>query len=58
MVDVACSYNMNFSAIGTIQNNKDKIMACVKSALLMMLTIILKKHGKWWGRGRKFSACG
>ena len=46
MVDVACSYNMNCSTIGTIQKNKDKIMACVKSALLMMLTIILKKHGK------------
>ena len=26
MVDVACSYNMNHSTIGTILKNKDKIM--------------------------------
>ena len=42
MVDVACSYNMNCSTIGTIQKNKDKIIARVRSALLIMLTIIEK----------------
>lgn len=47
MVDVACSYKMNCSTIGTIQKNKDKIMARVRSALLIMLTII----GKAWKSG-------
>ena len=46
MVDVAHSYNMNSSTISTILKNKDKIMEHVKSALLMMSTIIQKKHGK------------
>ena len=44
MVDVACSYNMNCPTISTIQKNK--IMAHVKSALLMMFTTILKKCRK------------
>ncbi|XP_065756244.1 tigger transposable element-derived protein 1-like [Phocoena phocoena] len=42
-VDVACFYNMNHSTIGTILKNKDKIMEHVKSAVPMMLTIILMK---------------
>ena len=45
MVDVAPSYNMNCSTISTSLKDKDKIMEHVKSALLMMSTIILKKHG-------------
>ena len=45
-VDVAHSYNMNHWTIGMIQKNKDKIMEHVKSAVPMMLTIILKKCGK------------
>ena len=45
MVDVAHSYNMNHSTIGTILKNKDKIMEHVKSAVPIMLTIMLK-HGK------------
>ena len=46
MVDLACSYNMNYSTIGIIIKNTDKIMEHVKSAMPMMLTIISKKHGK------------
>ena len=46
MVDVAHSYNMNHSTIGTILKKKDKIMEYVKSAVPMMLTIISKKCGK------------
>ncbi|XP_068398055.1 tigger transposable element-derived protein 1-like [Eschrichtius robustus] len=46
MVDVAHSYNLNCSTIGTILKNKDNIMEHVKSAVPMMSTIILKKHGK------------
>ena len=46
MVDVACSYNMNCSTISMNLKNKDKIMEHVKSAVLMMSTIISKKHGK------------
>ena len=46
MVDIACSYNMNCSTIGTILKNKDKIMEHVKSAVWMMSTIISKKRGK------------
>ncbi|XP_066879268.1 putative CENPB DNA-binding domain-containing protein 1 [Kogia breviceps] len=45
MVDVAHSYNMNHSTIGTILKNKDKIMERVKSAVPIMSTIMLK-HGK------------
>ena len=45
-VDFARSYNMNRSTIGTIQKNKDKIIEHVKYAVLMMSTIISKKHGK------------
>ena len=45
MVVVACSYNMNHSAAGKILKNKDTIMEHVKSAVPMMSTIILKKHG-------------
>ena len=45
MVDVAHSYNMNRSTIGTILKNTDKIMEHVKSAVPMMSTII-SKHGK------------
>ena len=37
---------MNRSTIGTIQKNKDKIIEHVKYAVLMMSTIISKKHGK------------
>ena len=46
MVDTANSYNMNHSTIGTVLKNRDKIMEHVKSAVPMMSTIILKKHGK------------
>ncbi|XP_069900768.1 tigger transposable element-derived protein 1-like [Globicephala melas] len=46
IVDVACFYNMNHSTIGTILKNKDKIMEHVKSAVPMMLTIILMKRIK------------
>ncbi|XP_069396460.1 tigger transposable element-derived protein 1-like [Delphinus delphis] len=46
VVDIACSYNMNCSTIGTILKNTDKIMEHVKSAVSMMSTIISKKHGK------------
>ena len=46
IVDVAHSYNMNHSNICTILKNKDKIMEHVKSAVPMMLTIILKKRGE------------
>ena len=37
MLDIAHSYNMNHSIIGTNLKNKDKIMEHVKSAVLMML---------------------
>ena len=43
MVDVARSYNMSHSTIGTILKNKDKIMEPVKSAVPMMSTVISKK---------------
>ena len=46
MVDISYSYNMNHSTIGTILKNKDKIMGHVKSAVPIMSTIILRKHGK------------
>ena len=37
---------MNHSTIGIVLKNKDKIMEHVKSAVPMMATIKLKKHGK------------
>ncbi|XP_066875983.1 tigger transposable element-derived protein 1-like isoform X3 [Kogia breviceps] len=46
MVDVAHSYNLNRSTIGSIVKNKDKIMEHVKSAMPMTSTIITKKRGK------------
>ena len=46
MVDVACSYNMKRSTIGAILKTKDKIVKHVKSAVLMMSTMISKKRGK------------
>ena len=46
MVDIACSYNMNYSTVGIIIKNTDKMTEHVKSTMPMMLTIILKKHGK------------
>ncbi|XP_057575413.1 tigger transposable element-derived protein 1-like isoform X2 [Hippopotamus amphibius kiboko] len=46
MVDVAQSYNLNRSTIGSIVKNKDKIMEHVKSAMPMTSTIITKKRGK------------
>ncbi|XP_069397046.1 tigger transposable element-derived protein 1-like [Delphinus delphis] len=46
MVDVACSYNMNCSTIGTTLKNKDKIMEHVKSGVPTMSTIISEKCGK------------
>ncbi|TEA25644.1 hypothetical protein DBR06_SOUSAS2510059, partial [Sousa chinensis] len=45
-VDVAHSYNMNRSTISTILKKKDKIMEHVKSTVLMMWTVVSKKHGK------------
>ena len=44
MIDVAPSYDMNFSTI--IMSVKNKIMEHVKSAMPMMSTIIMKKHKK------------
>ncbi len=38
MLDIAHSYNMNHSIIGTNLKNKDKIMEHVKSAVPTMLT--------------------
>ena len=49
MVDLACSYNMNYSTIGIIIKNTDKIMEHVKSAVPMMPTIISQV---WKGDGR------
>ena len=46
MVDVAYTYKTNCSTISMILKNKDNIMECVKSAVLMMSTIISKKHRK------------
>ena len=46
MVDVAYTYKTNCSTISMILKNKDNIMVCVKSAVLMMSTIISKKHRK------------
>ena len=46
MVDITCSCNMNHSSLGPILKNMEKIMEHVKSAVLVILTIILKKHGK------------
>ena len=46
IVDIAHSYNMNHSTIGTVLKNKHNIMEHVKSAMSIMLTIILKQHGK------------
>ena len=51
MLDVVCSYNMNRSTISMILKNKDKIMEHVKSAVLMLSTIILKKCGSDEGNG-------
>ena len=45
MVDVAHSYDINCSTTGTILKNKGEIMEHMKSAMLMMLTIISKKCG-------------
>ncbi|TEA24754.1 hypothetical protein DBR06_SOUSAS35810013, partial [Sousa chinensis] len=46
MVDITHSYNMSHSTTGTILKNEDKIMEHVTSAVPIMSTIILKKHGK------------
>ena len=46
MVDVAYTYKTNCSTISMILKNKNNIMECVKSAVLMMPTIISKKHRK------------
>ena len=46
MVDMAPSCNMNQSIIDMTLKNKNKIMEHMKSAVLMMLTIIAKKPGK------------
>ncbi|KAJ8787021.1 hypothetical protein J1605_023163 [Eschrichtius robustus] len=53
LLDVAHSYNMNCSTIGTILKNKDTIMERVKSAVPMMSTIISKKRGKVMGEMEK-----
>ncbi|XP_066445492.1 tigger transposable element-derived protein 1-like [Eleutherodactylus coqui] len=46
MSDVARSYQMNCSTIGTILKNKDRIMEHVRRSVPMHSTIISKKHGK------------
>ena len=46
MVNVARSYNMNRSTIGTIYKQKDCIMEHVKNAVMMQSTIITKKRGR------------
>ena len=45
MVNVAQTYNMNRSTIGTIYKQKDSIMYRVKSIVGMQFTIISKKRG-------------
>ena len=44
--DVARKFNMNRSTVGTIMNNKEKVVEHVKSAVPMQSTIISKKRGK------------
>ena len=46
MVNVARTFNMNRSTVGTIYKSKDRIMEHVKSAMPMQSTIISKKRGK------------
>lgn len=46
MVNVASSYNMNRSTIGTIYKNKDRIMEYAKNAVPMQSTIISKRRGQ------------
>ena len=46
IVDIAHPYNMNCSTISIMLKNKDQIMEHVKSAMPIMLTLILKKHEK------------
>ena len=46
MVDVAYTYKTTCSTISMILKNKDNTMKCVMSAVLMMSTIISKKHRK------------
>ena len=53
MVDIAYSYNTNHSTTGAILKNKDKIMGRMKSAVLMMQTIIPNKCGKVMGEMEK-----
>ena len=51
MVDIANSYNMNHSTIGTILKNRDKIMEHVKFAVLVLSTIVSKKCESDEGNG-------
>ena len=46
MVNVARTFMMNRSTVGTIYKSKDRIMEHVKSAVPMQSTIISKKRGK------------
>ena len=46
MVNIAHSYKMNYSNIDTILKNKYKITNHVQFAVVVMSTIILKKHRK------------
>ena len=46
MVGAGHSYNMSCLTISMILKNKDNTMKCVMSAVLMMSTIISKKHRK------------
>ena len=46
MVNVARTFMMNRSTVGTIYKSKDRVMEHVKSAVPMQSTIISKKRGK------------
>ena len=46
IVNVARTFNMNCSNVGTIYKSKNRIMEHVKSAVPIQSTIISKKRGK------------
>ena len=58
IVNVARTFNMNHSIVGTIYKSKDRIMEHVKSAVPMQSTIICKKRGKLIEETENFSVIG
>ena len=58
VVDVAHSYDMNCSTVGTGLKKKDKIMGHVKPAVPKMSKTMLKKCGKLMEEMENFSMCG